>query len=163
MLNAVARSQKIARTPVLMADGGEKPIESIRVGEAVLAWNEATKTPFPSRVVSALHHEEKMQTLFDIELEDGRRFTVNNDHPMYVLEDNDFTFTDELAARFAKGKSVTFLDSKNNPVKIASVQMRRENCKMYNLHVEGEGTNGHTYYAAGILVHNNHGSGYKWK
>ncbi len=43
MLNAVARPQKIARTSVLMADGGEKPIESIQVGEMVLAWNEQTK------------------------------------------------------------------------------------------------------------------------
>ncbi|GEM_PF-4351492 len=43
MLNAVARSQNIARTPVLMADGGEKPIESIQVREMVLAWNEQTE------------------------------------------------------------------------------------------------------------------------
>ena len=28
-----------------------------------------------------------MQTLFDIELENGRRFTVNNNHPMYVVEE----------------------------------------------------------------------------
>jgi hypothetical protein len=86
-----------------MADGSEKPVKSFRVGEAVLVWNEETKTPFPSRVVSALHDEEKVQTLFDIELEDGRRFTVNNDHPMYVFEDNDFTFTRESAASPPRG------------------------------------------------------------
>jgi hypothetical protein len=162
MLNAVARSQKIARTPVLMADGGEKPIESIRVGEAVLAWNEATKTPFPSRVVSALHHEEKMQTLFDIELEDGRKFTVNNDHPIYVVEDGDFKFTDDLAARFAKGEPVTFQDYNERPIKLASLRMRKERCKTYNLHVEGQGKNGQTYYVSGILVHNA-GAGYRHK
>jgi intein/homing endonuclease len=32
--------------------------------------------------------------------------------------------------------------------------MHKEMCKMYNLHVEGQGKNGHTYYANGILVHN---------
>ena len=137
-----------------MADGSEKPIESIQVGEEVLAWNEETKKAFSTKVVTALHHSEKMETLFDIELEDGRQFTVNNTHPMYVVEDGDFTFTDELAARFAKGKPITFQDNKNEPVKIASLQMRRERCNLYNLHVEGQGKKGHTYYANGILVHN---------
>jgi Protein of unknown function (DUF1557). len=103
-----------------------------------------------------------MQTLFDIELEDGRSFTVNNHHPMYVVEDGDFTFTDGLAARFAKGEPITFLDSNNQPVKIASLRMRRQTCKMYNLHVEGQRKAGHTYYANGILVHNSQ-AGYKWK
>ncbi len=152
----------VAGTPVLMADGSEKPIENIQVGEGILAWNEETKQVFPTKVVSALHHEEKMETLFDIELEDGRKFTVNNDHPMYVVEDADFKFTDELAARFSKGEPVTFQDNKNQPVKIATLQMRRQMCKMYNLHVEGQGKNGHTYYANGILVHNA-GAGYRFK
>jgi intein/homing endonuclease len=128
----------------------------------VLAWNEETKQTFTTKVISALHHEEKMQTLFDIELEDGRSFTVNNHHPMYVVEDGDFTFTDGLAARFAKGEPITFLDSNNQPVKIASLRMRRQTCKMYNLHVEGQRKAGHTYYANGILVHNSQ-AGYKWK
>jgi RHS repeat-associated protein len=152
----------VAGTPVLMANGTEKPIETIQVGEAVLAWNEETKQVFSTKVIAALHHAEKMQTLFDIELEDGRSFTVNNDHPMYVAEDQDFVFTDELAARFAKGKAVTFLDSMNQSIRIASLRMRSERCKMYNIHVEGQGKNGHTYYANGILVHNA-GAGYRLK
>jgi RHS repeat-associated protein len=152
----------VAGTPVLMADGSEKSIESIQVGEAVLAWNEETKQMFSTNVVSALHHEEKMQTLFDIDLEDGRKFTVNNDHPMYVVEDSDFKFTDDLAARFAKGEPITFQGSKNEAVKIASLRIRKEICKVYNLHVEGQGKKGHTYYANGILVHNI-GAGNKFK
>ena len=144
----------VAGTPVLMADGSEKPIESIQVGEEVLAWNEETKTIFSTTVVKALHHEEKPQTLFDVELEDGRKFTVNNDHPTYVVEDGDFVFTDELAGRFAKGEPITFQDNNERPIKVASLRMRKEICKMYNLHVEGQGKNGHTYYANGILVHN---------
>jgi intein/homing endonuclease len=144
----------VAGTLILMADGSEKSIESVAVGEEVLAWNENTKKVFPSKVVAALHHEERLETLFDIELEDGRKFTVNNTHPMYVVEDNDFKFTDDLAGRLAKGESITFQDSNERPVKVASLRMRKEMCKMYNLHVEGQGKNGHTYYANGILVHN---------
>ena len=60
------------------------------------------------RVITALHHNENMETLFDIELEDGRKFTVNNTHPMYIVEDGDFKFTDALATRFAKGEPMTF-------------------------------------------------------
>jgi intein/homing endonuclease len=144
----------VAGTPVLMADGTEKPIESIQVGEWILAWNENTKQTSPTKVVSALHHEDQMQTLFDIELEDGRSFTVNNNHPMYVVEDQDFVFTRDLAARFAKGEPITFLDSRNQPVAIVSMQIRREQCKVYNLHVQGQGDKGHTYYANGFLAHN---------
>jgi intein/homing endonuclease len=71
-------------------------------------------------------------------------------------------FSDDLAARFAKGKSITFLDNKEQPVTLASLRMRKEICKTYNLHVEGQGTNGHTYYANGILVHN-FGAGFRRK
>ena len=81
--------------------------------------------------------EKKTQTLFDIELENGRTFTVNNNHPMYVVEDDEFILTRELAARFAKGEPITLQDSNNQPLNIASVRMRRERCKAYNLHVEG--------------------------
>lgn len=104
-----------------------------------------------------------MQILVDIELQDGRRFTANNNYPMYVVEDGGFTFTDDVAARFAKGEPVTFQDDKDQPVKIASIQMRRQRCKVYNLHVEGDGKNGHTYYANGILIHNVGGAGNRFK
>jgi RHS repeat-associated protein len=151
-----------AGTAILMADGSEKSIESIEVGEAVLAWNEENKKMFFTKVVSALHHEEKMQSLFDMELDDGRTFTVNNNHPMYVVEDGDFKFTDELAGRFARGEPITFQDNNDHPVKIAGLRMRRQACKVYNLHVEGQGNKGHTFYASGILVHNA-GAGFRHK
>jgi len=141
-------------TPVLMADGTEKPIEAIQAGEIVLAWNDKTRHTFQTRVTKPLHHEARMQTLFDIELEDGRRFTVNNNHPIYIIEDDEFILTRELAARFANGQPITFQDSKGQPVRVANIHMRGQICKVYNLEVEGQGPNGHTYYASGILVHN---------
>jgi len=116
---------------------------------------------FVTRAVKALRHEKQPQTLFDVELENGRKLTVNNNHLMYV-EDGDFKLTDDLAARFAKGEPVTFQDYNERPVKLASLRMRKERCKTYNLHVEGQGTNGHTYYANGILVHN-FGAGFRRK
>jgi intein/homing endonuclease len=54
----------------------------------------------------------------------------------------------------AKGKPITLQANKNQPVKIASLRMRRERYKVYNLDVEGQGGAGHTYYASGILIHN---------
>jgi RHS repeat-associated protein len=144
----------VAGTPVLMADRSEKNIESIKPGDTVLAWEDETTQTFTTKVVNALHHEEKMQILFDVELENGRTFTVNNNHPMYVVEDDEFILTRELAARFARGAPITFQDENNQPVKIARLQMRRQACPVYNLQVEGQGRDGHTYYACGVLVHN---------
>ena len=81
---------------------------------------------------------------------------------MYVVEDGDFKFTDELAGRLAKGEPVTFQDSNNQSVKIATLRMRKQICQVYNLDVEGQGKDGHTCYANGILVHN-FGAGNKWR
>jgi hypothetical protein len=137
-----------------MAGGYHKFIDSIQVGDTILAWNEDTRQIFPTPVVEALHHEERMQTLFDIELEDRRKFTVNDCHAMYVGEDEGFIISRELAGRFSNGKPITFLSNDNEPVKLVSLRMRRERCKVYNLHVEGQGEKGHTYFANGIVVHN---------
>ena len=144
----------VAGTPVLMADGSEKPIDRIQAGEAVVAWNDQTRETFQTRVIKPLHHEAKAQTLFDIELENGRRLTVNNNHPIYVIEDDEFILSRELAARFANGQRITFQDSQGQPIRVANIHMRRQICKVYNLEVEGQGKNGHTYYADGVLVHN---------
>ena len=123
----------------------------------ILAWNEDTKRVFAAPVVEALHHEERMQTLFDIELEDRRTFTVNDNHPMYVAEDEAFIFSRELATRFGNGEPITFLRDDNQPVKLVSLRTRTERCKTYNLHVKGHGEKGHTYFANGVLVHNARG------
>lgn len=61
-----------------------------------------------------------MQTLFDIDLENGRTFTVNNNHRIYVIEDDEFVLTRELAARFVKGDGITFEDNNNQPVNYAA-------------------------------------------
>jgi hypothetical protein len=144
----------VAGTPIVMADGYHQSIDSIQVGDTILAWNEETKRIFPTPVVAALHHEETMQTLFDIELEDRRRVTVNDNHAMYVAEDERFIVSRELPGRLGNGKPITFLGNNNEPVKLVSLRMRRERCKVYNLHVKGQGEKGHTYFANGILVHN---------
>lgn len=109
---------------------------------------------FPTAVVEALHHEETMQTLFDIELEDRRKFTVNDNHPMYVAEDEKFISSRELPARLSEGRPTTLLGNNNERVALVSLRTRRESCKVYNLHVQGQGEKGHTYFANGILVHN---------
>jgi hypothetical protein len=144
----------VAGTPVVMAGGYHQSIDSIQSGDTILAWNEETKQIFPTPVVEALHHEQTMQTLFDIELEDRSKFTVNDNHPMYVVEDEGFVLSRELPGRFGNGKPITFLGDDNQPVKLVSLRMRRERCKVYNLHVKGQGEKGHTYFANGVVVHN---------
>jgi intein/homing endonuclease len=137
-----------------MAGGYHQSIDSIQSGDAVLAWNEDTMRIFPTTVLEALHHEERMQTLFEIELENRRKLTVNDNHPMYVAEDEGFIVSRELPGRFGNGKPITFVGNDNEPVKLVSLRTRTERCKVYNLHVKGQGEKGHTYFANGIVVHN---------
>ncbi len=59
-----------------------------------------------------------------------------------------------LAARFAKREPITFQHNNDQMVKIARIRMRKQMCKVYNRHVEGQGKNGDIYYANGVLVHN---------
>ena len=38
--------------------------------------------------------------------------------------------------------------------RLPNIHIRKQLCNVYNLELEGQGRNGHTYYANGILVHN---------
>jgi len=67
------------------------------------------------------------------------------------VEDCDFRFRDDLAARFTKGEPITFQNNKERPIKLAYPQGHMQ---MYNVDVEGQGKSGHSYFASGILVHN---------
>lgn len=70
-----------AKTLVKMGDGGEKPIETIKIGDEVLTYNfelereEKTKV---ETVVSVKHHN-MVRLGFD-----GKEITVTNDHPFYI-------------------------------------------------------------------------------
>lgn len=136
----------VAGTPITMADGNARPIESISVGDLVLAYDIATSRSVPARVTETFVHQNSA----DIVLVNGAiRATAN--HPFYV--GGDWVRADQLHV----GDALLSLDGMttiqtggfaNSPVTaLEALPMR---ATTYNIEVEGQ----HNYFAAGLLVHN---------
>ena len=126
----------VSGTPILMADGSTRPIENVKVGDKILAFDEKTKTLKEDSVKLFFQH-------------DGQEYLVVNDslkvtpnHPVY-----------------SEGKWVEIgklpigsklLNSQGQAEEITSIRLVREPVKVYNLEVNPY----HTYIAGGVVVHN---------
>ena len=151
-----------AGTPVLMGDGSEKAIDQIKAGDQVVAWNEKTHEKFTTTVTETLHHDARNQQLYKVKLEDGRSFTVNDNHPIYVAESGLFIMSRDIVKLFKAKKTISLLDSNGNKVKIVEMKAYRGVIPVFNLHVKGisgpaKGAPlgiGHNYFVDGVLVHN---------
>ncbi|MFH1655240.1 MAG: polymorphic toxin-type HINT domain-containing protein [Candidatus Omnitrophota bacterium] len=127
----------LAGTPILMADGSRKPIEEIKVGDEVLAYNEETATTQKDKVTKLFVHE-------DIEgyLIVNGNLKVTPEHRFYSqekwIEIGSLKVGDKL------------LDYKGQTQEITSIEKVKEKTTVYNFEVEPS----HTYFAGGFLVHN---------
>lgn len=79
----------VAETPILMADGREKPIASIRVGDLV-------ETPNGPKTVIASGMTSASAEVFRVTLSDGRTIDATGSHPIFV-EGRGFVPVDTLA------------------------------------------------------------------
>jgi len=125
-----------AGTPVTLADGSQKPIESVRVGDSVLAFDTAANQAVPSTVLKTFkHHVENLLVI---------NATINTtpEHRFYLngkwIAARELRVGDELL-------SVT-----GSKVKISSIAKLKKSVDVYNMHV----ADFHNYFAAGVLVHN---------
>jgi intein/homing endonuclease len=66
-----------------MADGTEKPIESINIGDKVLSYDTTMKAEEEDKVISFM--ARTVDEILDIELEDGTVISITGDHPIFVL------------------------------------------------------------------------------
>jgi RHS repeat-associated protein len=132
-----------AGTPVLMADGTQKPIEKVKVGERVASAGEWSGDSGYSKV--AWTFKRPHDTLLVIRTEDGKKIEATPEHPFWV-EGRGFV----AARRLARSDLLRAEDGRN--AAITSITERRGRFTVYNLEVEGT----HTYYAgeAGWWVHN---------
>lgn len=146
-----------------MADGTRKPIEEIKAGESVLAYNENTRSVYISKVQIPLHHEAARQTLHHFTLEDGRKFTSNAIHRIFVIEKNDWLESQQIYSLLQQGQTITLASEDGSNLKVKSIQLEDKFVPVYNLEVEGlapynpkkgQYGAGHSYYVNGILVHN---------
>jgi hypothetical protein len=147
-----------AGTPVTMADGSEKAIEKVEVGELVKTYDETTKKFTVSPVTDALHHEKAVATLVDLTLSTGKVITANTIHR--ILVNDEYASAGEIAKRFIDGKPIRLTGVDGKHVGLDAAHIYKREVPLYNLHVkspydtEKESELGHNYIAQGIVVHN---------
>ena len=130
----------LAGTPILLANGKTLPIERIKIGDLVLAFDEATKSLKKDKVKKFFVHQTNQYLIIN------GRLKVTTNHPTYSkgkwIEIGKLKVGDEL--RDAQGKALP----------ITSIQRIKEKVTVYNLEVNPY----HTYIADGIVVHNKGGA-----
>ena len=140
-----------ANTLVTMADGTEKTISSIKVGEKVKSEiGEST-------VLEIQIHDEGDYEVYSI---NGGKPFVTEEHPFKTIDgwkaiDPFLTFEKhQISSNALNLQDIVYkIDGKEviNSIELGSVKYP----KVYNLSLDNE----HVYYANGYLVHNNKGSG----
>jgi intein/homing endonuclease len=134
-------------TPVLMADGAEKPISEVEAGDEVLASDPETGETSKRKVTDVIVGEGKKE-LVDVTI-DGETVTATDEHPFFVSGNGEWVDAEELEA------GDLLLTPEGETVKVEAVRSYTKTVKVYNLTVE----EAHTYYVeAGdgefVLVHN---------
>ena len=134
-----------AGTPVLMADGTQKPIEDVEVGDEVLATDPQTGESGAREVAELIRHGGE-HTMVDVTLDDGTVIEATDEHPFWSANRGEFVFAIDLEV----GDLVLGADGDLLTVTAAAVYV--EDLTAYNLAIEGI----HTYYAGEtpVLVHN---------
>jgi hypothetical protein len=126
----------LSGTPITLADGSSKAIEEVKVGDMVLAFDEATKTLKPDKVKEFFVHEADEYLIVN------GRLKLTDNHP--VNSGGKWVEIGKLKV----GDSL--LNAQGKQEKIASMQKVSQKVKVYNMEVNPY----HTYIAGGIVVHN---------
>jgi hypothetical protein len=127
----------LSGTPITMADGSLKPIETIEVGDVVLAFDEATGEMKPDKV-SVVHDPVDWESYLLV----NGALKLTPPHP--VLSDGEWVEIGKLVV----GDSLTSADG--SKVLIESIEVVSEPVTVYNF-----ATNPcQTYVAGGFIVHN---------
>jgi hypothetical protein len=146
-----------AGTMIRMADGSEKPIEDVRIGERVLGHDLRTDK---SVVVEVLELESPVREgYYIISFEDSTELHVTNEHPIYIRKEGyegwgsiipEVTLDDAgmVVKKIDEGDYVLKI---GGWVKITDIEYVEGEVKTYNLK-RVSGTN--TFFADNILVHN---------
>ena len=127
----------LAGTQITMADGSTKAIETIQVGDLVLAYDQANGQLKPDKVVGV--HDPVVEDHYLV-VNGNLRLTPT--HP--VLSNGQFTLIGQLQL----GDSLTAADG--SAVTIASIERVDAPVTVYNFAVNPYAT----YIANGIIVHN---------
>jgi len=132
-----------AETLVLMADGTHQSIESVQVGDQVMAYDPGTGTQSVETVTATWPHQDTVVTLT---LSDGVSVETTASHPWWVESRRAYVRTDHLDP----GDHVLTVDG--STLTVEGMSGPQGDQQVYNLTVTGP----HTYYVTdtSILVHN---------
>ncbi|WP_345033016.1 polymorphic toxin-type HINT domain-containing protein [Kutzneria kofuensis] len=140
-----------ASTPVVMADGSQKPISDVQVGDQVKATDPTTGQSGDKPVTDVIVGQG-LKHLVDVSVvdSDGDRssVTATSNHPFWVDSSESWTDAGDLKA----GENLHTDDGRS--VTVVGLRAHDETTRVYNLTVDGL----HTYYVATgdahVLVHN---------
>jgi len=132
-------------TAITLANGNKKPIETIRIGEQVLGYDEQFGAVVSARVLQTFVHHN-IPTYYVLTLEDGRTLQITGNHPIYngvqYVEVHDFRIGDHV--------SILSEDNTLETLTVSDITIINGSVSVYNLEVAQT----HNYFAAGCLVHN---------
>lgn len=126
----------LSGTPILLADGSVKPIENIKVGDLVMAFDEDTNEYKQDKVKETYKHKTDNYLIINGYLK------ITKNHPVY--SNGQWI---EIGKLKIKDKLFNF---KAEPETITSIKEINQEVTVYNLEV----SHYQTYIAGGVVVHN---------
>ena len=137
-------------TDVLMADGSRKAIDTVKIGDSVIATDPATGTTGPHAVTALIRHSTD-HVIVDVAVagENGVETIAATDHHPFYVTSNGGRWVD--AGALAVGDELRSPDGTHRV--ISGVTTRPAHETVYNLTIDGV----HTYYVGErdpVLVHN---------
>ena len=163
-------------TMIWLADGSHAPIEHCMLGQIVMTWNENTKLLEPKPI--SLIMQPRTESIYDVELSDGRILQVTDSHPIMLANGEWGAFDVEKCVRehdwmeginsheikvgdnlFSMTDAIMFDREDEVGLEVVSID---ENQEMTVHNLSGIEEN-HNFFANGMLVHNfqNIGPGFK--
>jgi hypothetical protein len=145
-----------AGTPVTMADGSEKAIEDVKVGDFVMTYNEATGSNEPAEVLEL--QQPIREGIYVVTFSNGKELRVTNDHPLYVKGNRWAAIEPDAALagyalssvdKLVVGSEVMQEDGSYSSV--ASINYVAGDIQTYTLKKVAKNRN---FYANGFLAHN---------
>jgi hypothetical protein len=131
---------------------GTRPIETLRLGDIVLAYDEHAGRVVPRPVTATFVHPD--HPVGTLPLSDGRVLRVTSNHPIYLPDQQRYADAGELTGD-ERLLTLTATTQTSSLIAGAFQASATEPATVYNITVAGE----HNYFAEGVLVHNKSGAG----
>lgn len=135
---------------IKMADGTEKQIKDVQIGDKVFTYNEESSEKEIHEVEYVYKNLSKHEKMYELVLEDDSTIKLTGNHKV-LLASGDYKRTDNLEI----GNEILRFD---NSLKITNISEIEYHEDVYNLRIKSDNDLNHNYFANGICVSNCHHS-----